>query len=153
MHRVYFEQVHILYYIHLISLFSLSSNSVWCVSFCYLYTHTHTHTHTHTEYPFLSPTPFCWTLQDRHPFTLISCHHYHHHHIIIRYRFHKWMKTWDVWLFELGLSRFSQWSPELLMWSYMTSVAHSKGSWLCICKPEKLFQLWVSPSQYLLLMF
>jgi hypothetical protein len=44
-------------------------------------------------------------------FTFMSHYYYYLHHHHFSSRFHRWVRTCDIWLFELGLSHSAWWSP------------------------------------------
>jgi hypothetical protein len=71
--------------------FMMLSSCVWRGATLILFT---------PQYTFLSP-----PLPDLIPrFTFISHCYYCHHHHHFRSKFHKWVTTWDIWLFELHIA-------------------------------------------------
>jgi hypothetical protein len=110
MHTVYFEQVHSLHYI--------PTPSSLLPLFCTVFRGFHYAVFKHTyslfqpsslppQYSFFSP-----SLSHLSPPQIISLSHscpIHHHHF--RSRFHKWVRTCDIWLWGHGLSHSAWWAP------------------------------------------
>jgi hypothetical protein len=128
---VYFEQVHLsIIFPFCLSLLSIFSNSVWWVSYfvfiyiyIYIYTrmcvcmfiHVHMYVHIHVAYFDLlhcsvSSFPFSLTLPTDFPSQTALCTFMSHCHCHFRSRFHKWLRTCHIWLFELGLPHPVWWS-------------------------------------------
>jgi hypothetical protein len=132
----YFKHIHPLLHSHFPDPSSLLFQSVFsgfhysffiyiyiCIHiYVYIYTHTHiciyrcTHAYIHMQctsilftpqYHYLPLLLIPHRLSDCPSFTFRSRYYYHCHHF--RSRFHKWVRIFNIWLFDLGLSH-SLWS-------------------------------------------
>jgi hypothetical protein len=63
-------------------------------------------------------------------------HHYHQHHF--SFRFCKWTKTWNIWLFELGLFHLTWWPPQGI-----------SGSWVGKSKRESKCTIYINDTLYI----
>jgi hypothetical protein len=63
-------------------------------------------------------------------------YNYHHHHHHFKSRFHKWLRTWNIWPFELGLPHSTCWCPYSSIFLQTTLFHFSSGLsnilW-CVC--------------------